>query len=240
MRTNTTANFSTRSTVFPPIPVRVLLFHRELNFVTGSDNIIAVWRSKILEAREVTSFSLRYFFNTLKASMKIYHADDSGITLQPHPKSNIQFHDRYYFHTREDTVGFFNGPGLKHIAHRLQDLLKNRLATLEAHSDWVHYTDLYSFIQDLLTGPAIEAMCGPRLLEHNPSFVDSFWELDSDILLFFKGWPRWLAPRAWKNRQRILQCIKDWHAYARANFSEACVEPDGHDEFYGSPLMRSR
>ena len=174
--------------------MRLRLYDTEINFVTGSASIIALWRSRVLEAKEVTCFSLRNFFDTPKAAMKIYLTDDSGINSQPHPSSDIPFKDRYYFHTRRDTVSFFQGPGLKHIAHRFQDLLRDRVAKLEVTHDWVEFTDLYSFIQDMLTGPAIEAMCGPTLMEQNPTFVDNFWRLDSDILLFFKKFPRWLAP----------------------------------------------
>ena len=48
-------------------------------------------------------------------------------------------------------------------------------------------------------------MCGPVLLEQNPTFGDDFWKLDHDILYFFKAYPRWLAPRAYHNRAKVLQ-----------------------------------
>ena len=220
--------------------MRVKLFNQELNFITGSENIIAVWRSKVLEAREVTSFSLRIFFNSPESSMKIYKTDDSGINPQPHPKSSIPSKDRYYHRTRKNTVGFFNGPGLKHMAHRFQDLLKTRLQNVVIGQAWTEYDDLYAFVQDMITGPAVEAMCGPRLIEQNQNFVKQFWTLDQDILLFFKGYPRWFCRRAWSNRETLLSSIKNWHTWARANFNESSIEPDGHDKFYGSPLMRTR
>lgn len=172
--------------------------------------------------------------------MKIYHTDDSGINLQPHPSSNVPFKDRYYFHTRKDTVGFFNGPGLKNIAYRFQGLLKARISQLDIAEDWIEFPDLFLFIQDVLTGPVIEAMCGPALIDQCPTFVEDFWKLDGDILYFFKGFPRWLAPRAWRNRDKLLDSVKKWHTYARENFDASFVESDGHDRCYGSPLMRSR
>ncbi|KAI9879878.1 MAG: hypothetical protein M1830_006730 [Pleopsidium flavum] len=172
--------------------------------------------------------------------MKIYYADDSGINPQPHPSSNTPFKDRYYFHTRRETVGFFNGPGLKHFGNRFQELLRKQISQLEIGHDWNEFADLYSFIQNLLISPAIEAMCGPTLIGQNPTFVDDFWKFDSNMLYFFRGCPRWLAQRAWKNRDRFLASLKNWHAYARENFEESCIEADGHDRFYGSPLMRSR
>jgi hypothetical protein len=220
--------------------MRLWLFNTEITFVRGSENINALWRSKILQAREVTCFSLSTFFNTPKAAMKIYYRDDSGISSQPHPKSNVPFKDRYYFHTRKDLVGFFQGPGLKRMAQRFHDRLQDRISNLEVNHDWIEFADLYSFVQDMLTGPAIEAMCGPVLLNRNSTFIDDFWQLDSDILIFFKGLPRWTTPRAWKNRERLLTAVKTWHAYAQEHFDESCVEADGHDRFYGSPIIRLR
>ncbi|MCJ1394726.1 hypothetical protein MMC18_007606, partial [Xylographa bjoerkii] len=224
----------------PSAPIRLKLLNQDLYFVTGSDNIISVWRSEILEAREVTSFSLRYFFNTPKAAMKIYLTDDSGIGLQPHPSSTIPYKDRYYFHNRKTTVGFFSGPELKSNAYRFQDLLQSQILHLDIGHDWVEYPDLYLFVKELLTAPAIEALCGPELIGQTPSFAEDFWKLDSDIYYFFKCCPRFLMPQAWRNREILLTGIKKWHAYARENFQESLVEADGHDRIYGSPLMRSR
>ena len=229
-----------RCSASKPEPRRLQLGVTELNFVQGPDDIVSVWRSKMLEAKAVTCFSVRQFFNTPRRAMKIYHEDDSGINLQPHPKSNQPWKDRYYFHTRKETVGFFNGPGLKHFGDRFQQLLKRDVASLQVGPEWTDQSDLYSFIQYLIIGPAIEAMCGPRLLERNPTFAQDFWQFDIDMLYFFKGWPRLLAPRAWRNRTRILNNLKDWHAHAKEHFTENCVESDGHDPFYGSPLMRRR
>ena len=172
--------------------------------------------------------------------MKIYHEDDSGINPQPNPASNQPWKDRYYFHTRKETVGFFNGPGLKHFGNRFQLMLNRDIGVLEIDNGWTEIADLYSFIQNLIIAPAIEAMCGPRIMEQNPAFQHEFWQFDADMLYFFKGWPRFLAPRAWRNRDRVLNSLKEWHAHARMHFSEDSIEADGHDPFYGSPLMRRR
>ena len=172
--------------------------------------------------------------------MRIYKEDTSGTSFEPHPKSNTPFKDRYYYHNRKIILGFFNGPGLKHMAYRFQTLLQERILQFEIGDTWVEFPDLFLFVQDLLTGPAVEAMCGPRLLSQNPEFVKQFWKLDHDILYFFKALPRWTIPAAWNNRERLLSSVKEWHTYARENFDESCVDSDGHDPCYGSPLMRRR
>ena len=226
--------------MFQPGVVGLQLLNTRINFVTGFNNITALWRCKDLGANAVSSFSLKEFFSIPDRSMTVYSGDNSGIHPQPHPKSNLAFKDRYYYQNRKAIVGFFNGPGLNSMASRFTTLLKKQITQLTYGSEWTECEDLCGFMQDLLVGPAVEAMCGPALLAHHPTFGDDFWRLDRDILYFFKAYPRWAAPRAYQNRTKLLNSILAWHSFARDNFDESCIESDGHDRFYGSPLMRSR
>lgn len=220
--------------------VALKLGANRINFVSGADTVARLWRSKNLDATAVTSFSLKEFFSTPDTSMKVYLGDDSGINPQPHPQSNVVEKNRYYYQNRKAIVGFFNGPGLKSMGNRFVDLLTREITTLDLRRLWTEQEDLYEFIQKLLIGPAVSAMCGPVLLEQNPDFGNNFWQIDHDILYFFKGYPKWLAPSAYRNRIKLLNDVKNWHAFARDHFDESCIEADGHDRFYGSPLMRTR
>ncbi|KAG8528042.1 uncharacterized protein KY384_006958 [Bacidia gigantensis] len=212
-----------------------------INFVTGSDNILTLWRSKDLDAKVVTAFSLSWFFATPKNSMNIYETDDSGINPKPHPASiGIEVKNRYYYQNRKAIVGFFNGTGLKSMAGRFSLLLGREINNMDLGSEWIPCKDLYRFIQDLVIGPAVESMCGPVLLDQNPNFGNDLWQLDEDIYYFFKGYPKWLVPAAFQNRSKLLNGMKMWHRYARDNFDESSIESDDHDRFYGSPLIRAR
>ncbi|KAL8846387.1 MAG: hypothetical protein Q9221_008529, partial [Calogaya cf. arnoldii] len=211
-----------------------------INFVTGANNVARLWRCKDLDATAVTSFSLKQFFLTPEQSMKVYLGDDSGISPQPHPLSNIPEKNRYYYRNRKAIVGFFNGPGLTSTGNRFSNLLVNEIRLLEVSDDWSNETDLHNFVLRVLIGPAVEAMCGPVLLDENPNFGNDFWKMDHDILYFFKAYPKWLAPSAFRNRVKLLNGVKHWHTFARDHFDATCTESDGHDRFYGSPLMRSR
>lgn len=126
------------------------------------------------------------------------------------------------------------------MGNRFSALLTKEIDQLHLGQEWTEIPDLYGFVQGQLIGPAVEAMCGPALLDQNPTFGDDFWKLDHDIFYYFKAYPKWLAPRAHQNRAKVLNSVKRWHTFARDNFDESCVEPDGHDRFYGSPLMRTR
>ena len=106
-------------------------FTTKMNFVTGSENIMTVWRSKVLDAKAVTCFSLKNFFDTPDKAMKIYFADNSGINPQPQYNSSRPPKDRYYYLTRKETVGFFNGPGLKHFGNRFGALLTKEIHQMD-------------------------------------------------------------------------------------------------------------
>ena len=172
--------------------------------------------------------------------MNVYLGDSSGINPLPHPDSNLTSKDRYYYQNRKHIVGFFNGSGLKSMGNRFSTLLTREIRRLELQHEWTEHEDLYGFIRSLLIGPAVEAMCGPVLFDQNPTFGDEFWRIDHDILYFFKAYPKWFAPGAYRNRKKLLDSVKNWHTFAHDNFDESCIESDGHDRFFGSPLMRSR
>ena len=172
--------------------------------------------------------------------MEVYVGDNSGVNPKPHPKSNVATKDRYYYQNRKAVLGFFNGPGLMSMANRFSTLLTREIGQFDIDHEWTDREDLYRFIQDLLIGPALEALCGPVLLKQNPTFGDDLWKMDHDIYYFFKGYPRWLVPRAYLNRDKVVRSVKDWHSFARNNFNDSCIESDGHDPYFGSPLMRTR
>lgn len=220
--------------------VGLQLFTTRINFVTGSENIATLWRLNELDANAVICFSLKKFFSTPEKSMNVYLGDKSGVNPKPHLKSNIATKDRYYYQNRKAVLGFFNGPGLTSMGNRFSALLTKEISQIDIGHEWTDHDDLYRFIQNLLIGPAVEALCGPVLLEQNPTFGNDLWRMDRDIYYFLKGYPRWLAPGAYLNRDKLLRSVKDWHSFARDNFHDSCIESDGHDPYYGSALMRAR
>lgn len=83
------ADVSLRSRVSDSSVGCLRFFTTKMNFVTGSENITTVWRSKVLDAKAVTCFLLKNFFDTPDKDMKIYFADNSRINPQPHNNSSM-------------------------------------------------------------------------------------------------------------------------------------------------------
>ncbi|MCJ1307351.1 hypothetical protein MMC25_000997 [Agyrium rufum] len=221
--------------------VRLSFFNVEVNMISGFDAVTAVWRAKCLDSKPAVCIAMERFFGTPKEALEFYGADDSGISLQPHPMSQVERQHRVYFHTHKVTQGFMTGPGLAHFTDRFQSLLKQQIDHSGVKSgEWIEMPCFFSFLRDMLSTAAITTMCGPSLLEVSPTLISDLWEFDRSLPYFFKGYPKWLAPKAWAARKRCLDGMKRWHQHAVNNFTEDAIEEDGHDKYYGAPLMRSR
>lgn len=90
--------------------------------------------------------------------MKVYVGDSSGVNPKPHFKSNVATKDRYYYQNRKTVTGFFNGPGLISLGNRFSALLTKEIGQIDMSHGWTEHEDLYEFIQNVLIGPAVEAM----------------------------------------------------------------------------------
>ncbi|MCJ1314666.1 hypothetical protein MMC25_008348 [Agyrium rufum] len=176
-----------------------------------------------------------------KKTMRFYRADNSGVNIRPHPDSSIKQEHRIYYHNFRTTHDFLTGQGLRKFAYRMQANLRTMVSKTEASSQWTEYKDLYVFVQQLLFPAAVEAMCGPVLLSLSPTFTSDFWEFDNHFPFFFKKYPRWLIPKGFRARDRLLQAVKSWLTYAHANFDQSMVSADGDwDPLFGSQFIRSR
>ena len=208
--------------------------------VSGPDAIKAVFKSKYLESKPGIAIALSTLFGGPKECSWFYNADDSGIYDQPHPHSTVRPEHRIFYLTHKTIHDFFHGPGLASFCKRFQQGLYQNIAESDLREDWTELPDLFAFLRDIMSRAAIEATAGPQLLRINPNFIQDLWQFDNALPKLFRGLPAWLVPRSWAVRQKCLNTIKEWRRYAEENFDESCIEQDGHDPYFGAPLMRWR
>lgn len=85
----------------------------------------------------------------------------------------------------------------------------------------------------------LTSMFGPHLLSLNPTFIEDFWAWNIDMGPLFMGLPRWLIPGAYRRRDKLLESIMRWHAYAHAHYD--CEEDEVEWEpYFGSRFSRRR
>ncbi|KAG6353408.1 hypothetical protein INS49_005589 [Diaporthe citri] len=82
----------------------------------------------------------------------------------------------------------------------------------------------------------------PHLVRLNPNFVEDFWEYIGHTPTISRFYPHFLAPQAYRARQRVLDAIKRWHAYARehSDYRQNGPEDPDWDEYWGSKCLKVR
>ncbi|MCJ1432276.1 hypothetical protein MMC27_001632 [Xylographa pallens] len=224
------------------IPVRLRLFHTELYFLSGTQNLKLAWKkSHVLSSKVQVLIGVGMLFGTSTNALKFYESDDSGINLLPHPKSKIRPENRIHYLTHKTTVELLAGTHLQSLAKSFQVILKKRLCNLEVGLEWTDMRDLLSLLQHHMFSAAVEGMCGPYFLLLNPDFAKNFWDFDTYTPYILKGYPRILKPTAWRARDRCLESVRKWHAYIREHDTITLVDTENaQDPYYGTGLMRAR
>ncbi|GME61257.1 nacht and ankyrin domain protein [Neofusicoccum parvum] len=222
-----------------------------LFFSTVKKNIEELWdQSRLSSSTAIFSFVLRNMFGMAKAPARRYMLDNSGSGVRAHPKSNVLPHNRIDYRTHLCLQQFLLGSGLVPLFDRFHRLFSARLERLDVGLDsWVEMPDFVEFMALEITPATVTAMCGPVLLQLSPDFPRLFWEYNDWIPSFSKGLPRFLIPRAYAVRDKLLGTIKAWHQYATEQTSKLDTKPDGEaigeangeaDAFWGSKFFRER
>lgn len=135
-----------------------------------------------------------------------------------------------------------SGAQLDVLASRFQTTLLDKMqkSRHEIGDDWVQIPDLTNLVQRYVLESAMCTFFGPYMISLNPTIVDDFCHFNEYIRLLFMGMPRWLIPRAYEARDRMLQCIKRWYEHASENCEVAELEDVDWEPYYGSRFIRER
>ena len=109
-------------------------------------------------------------------------------------------------------------------------------------SEWIEFEDLYHFIREFMFSAAVESLCGTAILGINPTLTEDFWSFEDSVPTLFKQVPYWLAPRAHKARDKMLETVKKWHALANeySDFNKLATEDPDWDPYFGSKYVKAR
>ncbi|KAK7712443.1 hypothetical protein SLS64_004827 [Diaporthe eres] len=190
---------------------------------------------------------MKQMFGMPKSAIHIYQNDKSGIGVIPLPGSTVPPHLRVWQHQHKTATRFLQGDALKAHGTRFIEYLSAELSNCNLPGPvnaeaWVQIDDFYKWWTHRLFTAAITALCGPHLVRLNPTFVEDFWEYIDHTPTISKFYPRFLAPRAYRSRQRVLDAIKRWHVYARDHSDYRLNGPEDPDwdEYWGSKWLKVR
>lgn len=149
-------------------------------------------------------------FNTSKKDIVFFEADDSGITLDPHPKSSTPPEDRVFYLMHKATIDNLAGSQLKIAAQKFQTALESQIEACSITDEWVEMDDLFRFLQPLISSSIVQAMCGVNFVRNFPDFVEDLRSFNLKMPLLLRGWPRWMIPTAWQKRDRCIAAMTEW------------------------------
>jgi hypothetical protein len=97
------------------------------------------------------------------------------------------------------------------------------------------------FVYDV-TAAFLDAMYGKSLLERKPAFLGAFATFCDNLPTYTKRIPRFLAQRAYKAREEVLEAVVDWQTWASQNFdaNTTALDENGDDPLWGSKFFRER
>ncbi|KAI5857357.1 cytochrome P450 [Durotheca rogersii] len=198
--------------------------------------------SRFLSAKSITRRSAKYLLDIPDKVLEFYDADDSGMAAMPRKGSKTLQENRILYQQTHTAQKYLASPYLKPLADLFADTLHRSVELLEIGEDWVDYPDLYGLMQVTLARANIEAMMGSKFLELNPKLMEHFWEAKKNAPLYFQGWPRWLIPKAFRERDRVLEYVEKWHTYAFANgdWTNTGENDPDWDPIFGSKYVKIR
>ncbi|XXH04103.1 Low molecular weight phosphotyrosine protein phosphatase [Hypoxylon texense] len=135
-----------------------------------------------------------------------------------------------------------SGPQLEILANRFQIALLNKIeaSRQDIGNDWTEVPDLCDLVQKYVIESVIYTFFGPYMISLNPHIVEDFLEFNDYIRLLFMGMPRWLIPKAYKARQRMVDSIQRWQKHARENCDPVGLANVDWEPYYGSKFIRER
>lgn len=225
------------------VPVHVQLGPISIYLVSGADYFTSLFKaSRCMSTKAGVLLALENIFGTPSDVIPFYAADNSGVNIIPLSGSNVRPEHRLNYHQVRAAHKHLSGAGLIHMTERFLNIMRRRIDDSQIRCEWVEMPDLFEYLQTSVFCAAVEALCGSYLLSQYPTLVEDFWEFDRSVPMLFKGLPRWIVPKPYKVRERLLEAIKGWHRLAHENSDCANTGADDAEwePYFGSKLIRER
>lgn len=174
--------------------------------------------------------------------MAFYEADDSGMAAEPRKGSKVAQENRILFQQTHTAQKFLASPYLEPLVNRFTTTFSRNVEDLGIEGDWVDHPDLFNFLQMTVARSNIEAMMGSKILDINPHLVQDFWTAKAHAPQFYQGLPRWVIPKAFKDRTHLVEGIKKWHSFALENgdYTNTGAKDPDWDPVVGSKYAKVR
>lgn len=230
----------------PSVPVQVRLLTRRMSILKGAQNVTALFRSsRKLESERWLVQVLINGFGVEPADTPFYLADDTGVGLQPDPKSTMSNPEhRIFFLVYRSGHGGLTGHSLDALLARfVQNLSTNIVGASDIKDEWTELPDIYApCVRSMAWRASVGSIFGSHILKFIPTIEEDFWSFDSHLPPLLKEIPRWLAPESYRARDKLRSNFIKWEASAAEKYAEQGLAHDEREweEYFGSKMMRTR
>jgi cytochrome P450 len=232
------------------IPLQlVMLGQGRWTFVPHGQTMQDLFRSSKSAANTAMTIRVnRFLFALPERDLAIIEADKTGNLAQPNPGTeHYPAGLRWQYRIRSMLEGLLQGTALDSFIQKYLDVYRARLeqGVMTPHigtDEWVEVPDLLSWLRRDMLRAAMEAQCGESPFRLNDDFDRDFWAFDEAMPTLLKETPRWLAPRAWASRDKMVANLRRWleHADQRFDWTDEDQVEAGWEPLYGSRLVRGR
>jgi hypothetical protein len=168
-----------------------------MTFVPHGDKMItSILNSQDFDTKPLSQKHRRDTFGASDRDLQKHENDDSGVYKEPMLGSNIALADRIVYNEIHNYHEYLDGPNLQVFIDKTLDYFVKSI-NAEDDPNPFEVADLYEFVRDKLFDAMIRALCGEELLKIAPTFANDFWTFDDQITQLFKGFPKWMIPKAY-------------------------------------------
>ncbi|KAF1936393.1 cytochrome P450 [Clathrospora elynae] len=138
-------------------------------------------------------------------------------------------------HIRQHTTG----SNLTSLDKRLFHVLKRTIEPTLSDSGWTDLPDLYAFVEYHVSFAIAETLLGSAIVESYPNIITDLWIHIESTDQFLMGLPRFIIPKAYAARDRLLSHIRKWSTKSESLRHENAVDTKW-DPTAGSALVQER
>lgn len=184
--------------------------------------------SRVLSKHRV-GVMIKRQFGMREEDVKVWEADRSEIGQVPAEGwEGVEPERRLWYMVHRDLQTHLSGNAVNAMTAKFVEVFKRRLGSHgDARDEWTTLPDLNVFLLNEMLHAAVEALCGIKLLEMTPTFVEDIWAYDDAFPTIFRKTPRFFVPKVYTAREKVHEHMRNWHLWAAYNFDWESQETRG-------------
>lgn len=206
--------------------------------VHGQRSVVGVFQNSRLSVTKAYAYALQHCFGMKPRSAWFYLSDTSGSRTAPISGSKIKSSGRIGLHTHKILTEGLLGADLEPMTRRFTAVLPLSAELRNINNEWSCHDDLSHFFELFLGRAVLESLFGSLLLKLNQDFAQDLFEYDQLVMTLARRIPRFLYPRPYTLRAKIIESIKKWQSVASQTTDLGSVEKV--EAAWGSRMMKNR